>query len=61
MANDRAILCGSASDGELPFKDDRPLRLRMWGPHRNVDLTIHDVRQPMVKAVPPRVKLSARM
>ena len=52
MANDRAILCGSANDDALPFKDDQPVRLRMWGPHRNVHLTIEDVRQAMVKAVP---------
>jgi 7-cyano-7-deazaguanine synthase in queuosine biosynthesis len=52
MANERAILCGSVSDDALPFKDPRPLRLRMWGPHQNVHLTIQDVRQAMVKAVP---------
>ncbi len=52
MPTDRAILCGSVSDGSLPFQDDRPLRLRMWGSHRNVHLTIHDVRQAMLKAVP---------
>ncbi len=53
MANERAILCGSVGDGSLPFKDSRPLRLRMWGPYRNVRLTIQDVRQAMLKAVPP--------
>jgi len=52
MPTDRAILCGSVGDGALPFRDDRPLRLRMWGPHRNVHLTIQDVRQAMIKAVP---------
>jgi hypothetical protein len=53
MANERAILCGSVSDGSLPFKDPRPLRLRMWPPHRNVHLTIQDVRQAMMKPLPP--------
>src|SRR5690348_6406968 len=52
MSNDRAILCGSVSDGSLPFKDPHPLRLRRWGPHRNVHLKIADVRQAMVKPVP---------
>src|SRR5262249_39353693 len=39
-------------DGSLPFEDRSPLRLRMWGPHRNVHLTIQDVRHAMVKEVP---------
>lgn len=53
MANERAILCGSVTDGSLPIEDSRPLRLRMWGPHRNVRLTILDVRKAMMKAIPP--------
>jgi hypothetical protein len=53
MANERAILCGTASDGSLPFQDPRPLRLRMWGKSRNVHLTIQDVRRAMMKALPP--------
>jgi hypothetical protein len=53
MANERAILCDSAGDGSLPFEDPRPLRLRMWGPHRNVKLTIQDVRRSLMKALPP--------
>jgi hypothetical protein len=52
MANERAILCGSVSDGSLPFKNLRPLRLRMWGQHRNVHLTIQDVRRAMMKKLP---------
>ncbi len=53
MSNERAILCGSVSDASLPFKDSRPLRLRMWLPRRNVHLTIQHVRQAMMKALPP--------
>jgi hypothetical protein len=53
MANERAILCGTASDGSLPFRDPRPLRLRMWGRNRNVHLTIQDVSRAMMKALPP--------
>jgi len=53
MANERAILCGSVADGSLPFKDPRPLRLRMWGQHRNVHLIIQDVRRAMMKSLPP--------
>lgn len=53
MSNERAILCGSVSDASLPFKDPRPLRLRMWPPHQNVHLTIQDVRRAMMKALPP--------
>jgi hypothetical protein len=52
MPNERAILCGSVADGSLPFEDANPLRLRMWGSHRNVHLTIEDVREAMVKEVP---------
>jgi hypothetical protein len=53
MANERAILCGSVSDASLPVGDPRPLHLRMWGSHRNVHLTIEDVRREMVREVPP--------
>jgi hypothetical protein len=52
MPNDRAILCGSVSDGSLPFEDIKPLRLRRWGPHRNVHITIEDVHKPMIMDVP---------
>jgi hypothetical protein len=52
MANERAILCGTASDGSLPFQDPRPLRLRMWGKKHNVHLIIQDVRRAMMKALP---------
>jgi len=53
MANERAILCGSVGDGSLPFKDPSPVRLRMWGQHRNVHLVIQDVREAMMKNLPP--------
>lgn len=52
MANERSILCGSVSDGSLPAGANDALRLRMWGPHRNIRLKIEDVRRPMYKDVP---------
>lgn len=52
MAHERTILCGSVGDGSLPFREARPLRLRMRGPHRNVHVEIQDVRLAMVKPVP---------
>jgi hypothetical protein len=52
MPNERAILCGTASDGYLPLQDPRPLRLRMWGRYRNVHLTIQDVSRAMMKPLP---------
>lgn len=52
MANSRAILCGSSLSGNLPFNDPEPLRLRRWGPHRNVRLTIEDVSRAMWRDVP---------
>ena len=52
MANQRAILCGSAPSGDIPFEDADPVRLRRWGPHRNVHLTIEDVRRAMWRDVP---------
>jgi hypothetical protein len=53
MANERAILCGSVSDGSLSLQDPRPLRLRLWGQHRNVRLTIQDVRRALMKSLAP--------
>lgn len=52
MSNERAILCGSSVGGNLPFADPDPLRLRLWGPHRNVRLTIEDVRRSMWRDIP---------
>lgn len=52
MANERAILCGSAPGGNLPFDDPDPVKLRLWGSHRNVFLTIEDVRRSMWRDLP---------
>ena len=52
MPNERAILCGSVGEGDLPIGDASPLRLRMWGPHGNVRLKIEDVREAMWRDVP---------
>jgi 7-cyano-7-deazaguanine synthase in queuosine biosynthesis len=52
MPNERLILCGSVKEDELPFEEAFPLRLRMWGPHRNVHLKIQDVREAMWRDVP---------
>jgi 7-cyano-7-deazaguanine synthase in queuosine biosynthesis len=52
MPNERLILCGSVKEDELPFEEAYPLRLRMWGPHRNVHLKIQDVREAMWRDVP---------
>jgi hypothetical protein len=52
MANERAILCGSVKDGSLPFKDPSLVKLRLWGQHQNVNLTILDVQQAILKALP---------
>jgi hypothetical protein len=52
VANERAIICGSALSGNLPFEDNDPIRLRLWGSHRNVRLTIEDVRRAMWRDLP---------
>lgn len=52
MAKERSILCGSIYDGSLPVGVKDPLRLRMWGEHRNVHLKIEDMRRAMYKDVP---------
>ena len=54
MPNERAILCGSVSTGNLPFGADRPVRLRLHGPRSNVTLTVDDIRQSMFSDVPGR-------
>ena len=51
MSNERAILCGGVSDTALPV-DGVPLRLRLWGGHQNVTLTISDISKPMMNNVP---------
>jgi hypothetical protein len=52
MPVERVILCGSVRETQLPIPDDSPLRLRKAGPHRNVRLTIEDLRQAMWRDVP---------
>jgi hypothetical protein len=52
MPTERAILCGTASEGRFPVADARPLRLHLWGPHENVHLTIDDVRRAMWREIP---------
>ena len=34
MANERSILCGDVSYGDLPFGRDKPLCLHLWGPRK---------------------------
>lgn len=51
MPNERAIVCGSTSDGNLPV-GGKPLRLRLWGRHENVALKINDITEPMMGNVP---------
>lgn len=52
MPNERAILCGNVSDSTLPFKDAKPIRLRMWGAHQNINLCIEDIQRPMLCEIP---------
>jgi hypothetical protein len=52
MATERVILCGGAPEGALPVPDPHPLRLRMWGPHRNVHFAFEDMRKGLWGDVP---------
>ena len=52
MANERAILCGDATSGSVPFGTDKPLRLHLWGPHENVSLCINDIRSQLLTDIP---------
>jgi len=54
MPNERVILCGSVSAGNLPFGADRPVRLRVHGQRRNVTLVVDDIRRSMFSDVPGR-------
>jgi hypothetical protein len=47
MATERAVLCGMVSEDRLPCADPNPLRLRKWGPHRNVRFFFEDMRRAM--------------
>ncbi len=52
MANERSILCGDVTTNSLPFGEDKPLRLHLWGPHENVSLRINDIRSQLLKDIP---------
>jgi hypothetical protein len=52
MSNERVILCGGVSDAGLPRLEQEPVRLRMWGPHKNVDLHIEDISRPLFHDIP---------
>lgn len=51
MTNEHVILCGDATGGSVPFEDERPVRLRMWEPRRNVQLAIHDIQDKMLQEI----------
>lgn len=54
MPTDRAILCGGAGGGGLPFPDLNPVRLDPPDAEgANTRLKIEDVRRAMVRDVPP--------
>jgi hypothetical protein len=46
------ILCGCVSENNLPVRDARPLRLRMWGKRPNVHFTFEDMLRGMFGRVP---------
>jgi len=52
MPNERAILCGEAKGGSLPFGGSNPLKLRLWGRGQNVTLEINDIQNHLLKSVP---------
>jgi 7-cyano-7-deazaguanine synthase in queuosine biosynthesis len=52
MPNERAVLCGGVADEHLPL-GGKPLRLRLWGRHRNVELGINDISKALAADVPP--------
>lgn len=51
MRNERAIICGEATDSGIPFQDVQPLRLRLWG-RRNIALDINELSWPVLGDVP---------
>jgi hypothetical protein len=53
MAIERVILCGRVSEGNYPLQDERPLRLRLRGPARNVHLILDDLSRDLWQTVPP--------
>jgi 7-cyano-7-deazaguanine synthase in queuosine biosynthesis len=53
MKRERAVLCGDAPDGNLPFADAGPLRLSLVpGQTSNVNLNLDDIAKFMVRDVP---------
>ena len=52
MANERSILCGDVSYGNLPFGGDKPLRLHLWGPRENITLCISDIPEHVLRDIP---------
>jgi len=54
MSTERAILCGGASKGSLPFGSRNVLRLRMWGRNPNVNLCFEDIRRQLLREIPPQ-------
>ena len=52
MANERSILCGDVSYGDLPFGRDKPLCLHLWGPRKNIALCISDIPEHLLQDIP---------
>ncbi len=53
MAINRVILCGRVSQGNYPLADERPLRLRLRNPGRNVHLVLEDLSKDLWQTPPP--------
>lgn len=52
MANERSILCGDVTRDALPFDENTPLSLRLWGTGENVSLRISDIHSQLLKDIP---------
>jgi len=52
MPNERSILCDDVPSARIPFGQDDPLRLHLWGPQENVSLCINDIREHLLLSVP---------
>lgn len=52
MANERSILCGDVSYGNLPFGGKNPLCLNLWGRKENISLHISDIREHLLLDIP---------
>ncbi len=52
MANERSILCGDVSYGDLPFGRDKPLCLHLWGPSANISLRLSDIPEHLLQDIP---------